>query len=187
MNIFLILSIIKLRGSTEVKEHLWFRGYDWKNLYLGKLKAPFFPKKGDNFDSRYCNAPEKMDPETEDRYRVIKGSQIFKDAFAEFYYFNRYSNKNNNENESGPLSNLVFKNPHLEYLKEEEIVYDRQPNFDKRSNNSNKIRENNIIGMNSIFGIGDEQYSFMKKLTNSRSTATLLKGYNKRSLSSAFQ
>ena len=26
-----------LRGPTEVKEHLWFRGYDWKNLYLGKL------------------------------------------------------------------------------------------------------------------------------------------------------
>ena len=31
-------------------------------------------------------------------------------------------------------------------------------------------------------GIGDEQYSFMKKLPSSRSTATLLKGYNKRPL-----
>ena len=35
---------------------------------------------------------------------------------------------------------------------------------------------------NIFFGIGDEQYSFMKKLPSSRSTATLLKGYNKRPL-----
>ena len=42
-----------LRGPTEVKEHPWFKGYDWKNLYLGNLKAPFMPKKGDNFDFHY--------------------------------------------------------------------------------------------------------------------------------------
>ena len=180
-----------LRGPTEVKEHLWFRGYDWKNLYLGKLRAPFLPKKGDNFDFRYCNAPEKMGPETEERYRLIRGSQKFKEGFLEFYYFNRYSNKNNNEinKERGSLSKLIFKNPHLEYLQKEEIEYDKESNFDKKSNYTHKIRENNI-GINSkngIFGIGDEQYSIMKKLPSSRSTATLLKEYNKRPLSSVFQ
>ena len=41
--------------------------------------------------------------------------------------------------------------------------------------------------MNNIFGIGDEQYSIMKKLPSSRSTTTLLKGYNRRALSSVFQ
>ena len=52
-----------------------------------------------------------------------------------------------------------------------------------------KLRENNngMNSKNSIFGIGDEQYSIMKKLPSSRSTTTLLKGYNRRPLSSVFQ
>lgn len=36
-----------LRGPTEVKEHLWFKDYDWKGLYLGKLVSPFIPKNAD--------------------------------------------------------------------------------------------------------------------------------------------
>ena len=36
-----------LRGCIEVKEHLWFKDFDWKGLYLYKLKAPFIPKQGD--------------------------------------------------------------------------------------------------------------------------------------------
>ena len=182
-----------LRGPTEVKEHLWFKGYDWKNLYLGNLKAPFVPKKGDNFDFRYCNAPEKMGMETEERYRLIKGSQKMKESFVAFYYFNRYdiNNKENNNNnkEGNSVLKLVMKNPHEQYLKEEE---------DENQNNERKIRMERITnynyfketsGMshkNIFFGIGDEQYSFMKKLPSSRSTATLLKGYNKKPLGNIF-
>ena len=180
-----------LRGPTEVKEHLWFKGYDWKNLYLGKIKAPFLPKKGDNFDFHYCNAPEKMGPETEERYRLIKGSQKFKEGFIGFYYFNRYSNKNTNKNnkEGNEKENTEFKNPHLEYLKEEEIKNEKKPNIERFAFFNVKLRENNngMNSKNSIFGIGDEQYSIMKKLPSSRSTTTLLKGYNRRPLSSVFQ
>ena len=178
-----------LRGPTEVKEHPWFKGYDWKNLYLGQLKAPFLPKKGDNFDYHYCNAPEKVDPEVEERYRLIKGSQKFKEGFLGFSYFNRYS-KNNKE--GNDITKLVFKNPHLEYLKNEDNENEKNENkinFDKFSNfNFNNFREtyNGINSKNSIFGIGDEQYSIMKKLPSSRSTTTLLKGYNRRPLSSGF-
>ena len=176
-----------LRGPTEVKEHLWFKGYDWKNLYLGKLKAPFLPKKGDNFDFNYCNAPEKIGPETEERYRLIKGSSKFKEGFLEFYYFNRYSNKNNitnskNNKEGNELIKIDFKNPHLKYLKEEENEKENKPKLDNFTNYNFYVREvnNGMNSKNSIFGIGDEQYSKMKKLPSSRSTATLLKGYNNR-------
>ena len=179
-----------LRGPTEVKEHPWFKDYDWKNLYLGNLKAPFLPKKGDNFDYNYCNAIEKFDAETEERYRLIKGSQKFKEGFLEFYYFNRYSNKKNEGNE---ITKLVFKNPHLEYLKTNDNDKD---NLNKKNenlirldkflgHNMNDLRENYMRAnsKNSIFGYKDD-YSFMKKLPSSRSTATLLKGYNRRPLSS---
>ncbi len=186
-----------LRGPTEVKEHLWFKNYDWKNLYLGKLKAPFLPKKGDNFDFHYCNAPEKIGMETEERYRLIKGSQKCKENFIGFYYFNRYDNSNNNmdiiENsnikEGKNVLKIVMKNPHLQYLKEEESEEKNERKMRiERITNYNFFKETSGMSHKNIFfGIGDEQYSFMKKLPSSRSTATLLKGYNKKPLGNAFQ
>ena len=195
-----------LRGPTEVKEHPWFKGYDWKNLYLGNLKAPFLPKKGDNFDFHYCNAPEKMGLETEERYRLIKGGQKYKEGFLNFHYFNRYGslinnsinkiNNNVNNNNTPTLNNnkdvlsLVLKNPHLQYLKEEEMDYDaneKKKRIDRITNYNYFKETNGMSHKNIFFGIGDEQYSFMKKLPSSRSTATLLKGYNRRPLGNVFQ
>ena len=82
-----------------------------------------------------------------------------------------------------------MKNPHLIYLKEEE---DEEKNERKmrieRITNYNFFKETSGMSHKNIFfGIGDEQYSFMKKLPSSRSTATLLKGYNKKPLGNAFQ
>ena len=193
-----------LRGPTEVKEHLWFKGYDWKNLYLGKLKAPFLPKKGDNFDFRYCNAPEKIGIETEERYRLIKGSQKLKECFEAFYYFNRYGNsdvnnivKENSDNynikinkEGRDVLKLVMKNPHEKYLKEEEMDNEKSETKKRieRITNYNFFKETSGMSHKNIFfGIGDEQYSFMKKLPSSRSTATLLKEYNKKPLGNILQ
>ena len=180
-----------LRGPTEVKEHPWFKGYDWKNLYLGNLKAPFLPKKGDNFDFHYCNEPEKMGAETEERYRTIKVSQKYKDGFLGFYLFNRFSNNPNDNNvEGNEILKLVVKNPHLKYLKEEKKENEKKINFDKFSYfNFINTRDSNMRmnSKNTILGIEDDQYSqysVMKKLPSSRSTATLLKGYNKKTLSS---
>ena len=84
------------------------------------------------------------------------------------------------------MENIEFKNPHLEYLKEEENKNIKTPTSERYIFFNDKLRETNI-GMNNIFGIGDEQYSIMKKLPSSRSTTTLLKGYNRRALSSVFQ
>ena len=194
-----------LRGPTEVKEHLWFKDYDWKNLYLGKLKAPFIPKKGDNFDFRYCNAPEKIGLETEERYRLIKGSQKLKESFIAFYDFNRYgnnnynyndviiSNNNNNDNSKNKdgkdILKLVMKNPHAQYLKEEKDNEKSEKEMRiERITNYNFFKETSGMSHKNIFfGIGDEQYCFMKKLPSSRSTATLLKGYNKKPLGNVVQ
>ena len=182
--------------QVQVKKNMvpqWFKGYDWKNLYLGNLKAPFMPKKGDNFDFHYCNAPEKMGLETEERYRLIKGSQKCKDNFIGFYYFNRYANNNTidleNIKEGKEVLKLVMKNPHLQYLKEEENEESKERKMRiERITNYNYFKETSGMSHKNIFfGMGDEQYSFMKKLPSSRSTATLLKGYNKRPLGNFVQ
>ena len=44
-----------LRGAREVKEHIWFKNFPWKDLYNRKLIAPYIPPNNDNFDYKYCN------------------------------------------------------------------------------------------------------------------------------------
>ena len=207
-----------LRGPTEVKEHLWFKNYDWKNLYLGKLISPFRPKNGDNFDFNYCNEPDKIGPATQERYYNIISSKKYKEEFISFYYFNRLSKNMRDLNKKED-----FKNPHLIYIEKE-----KEEN--KEKNNAIKapiIINNNIININNynFVNLGDkniksiknldneetdhsqsfikknnlliplngiiqgnmlkqeEQFSYIRKLSNFKSTQALLKGYNKRSSS----
>ncbi len=156
-----------LRGCIEVKEHLWFKDFDWKNLYLNKLKAPFIPKQGDNFDHKYCNALEKHGLNTIERYKKILNSDKYKEAFLDFNYFNRFYNSNNKKF----TNNKELKNPHLIFLEEDTNEKNKKENniFDK---NKDDIRSCNR------FLIGNDHYK-LRKLPSSNSSFTLLKGYNK--------
>ncbi|MCQ2816112.1 MAG: protein kinase [archaeon] len=83
-------------GAKEVKEHQWFNGFPWKDLYNMRLSSPFVPKSAENFDYKYCNAVEKLGVETQEKYANIMSSSNYRTAFEEYYYFNRLSNKNKN-------------------------------------------------------------------------------------------
>jgi protein kinase A len=48
-----------LNGPQEVKEHVWFKTYDWDSLLNKKFKSPFIPPKEDNFDAKYTNSEWK--------------------------------------------------------------------------------------------------------------------------------
>ncbi|MCQ2820719.1 MAG: protein kinase [archaeon] len=116
-------SRLGLRGAIEIKEHSWFKYYQWKELYQGKVKAPFIPKAADNFDSKYCNKKEKLGMETEERYSLLKkGGKILK-AFLNFNNFNREENEMENQNSS--YHKLKFKNPHEIYDKEESSNFNK--------------------------------------------------------------
>ena len=207
-----------LRGPTEVKEHLWFKNYDWKNLYLGKLISPFKPKNGDNFDFNYCNEPEKIGPATQERYYNIVTNKKYKDAGVDFNYFNRLAKDNRYLNNT-----QEFQNPHLIYIEKEQeekndktfeirapiiinnniininnynfvnigdktISKIKKINLDENTNNESFIKKNDLlIPLNGLlpdqFLKNEEQFSSIRKLSNFKSTQTLLKGYNKRSSS----
>ena len=156
-----------LRGSIEVKEHLWFKDFDWKGLYLYRLKAPFVPRQGDNFDHRYCNSQDKNGVNTLERYKNIMNSPKYKEAFFDFKYFNRFFkiNKNDDDNKK------EFKNPHLIFLEE-----DKNENENRLNNDRNN--KDDIKSWNNLFLIGNEHYK-LRKLPSSNSTFSLLKGYNK--------
>ena len=79
-------------GAKEVKNHLWFKNFPWKDLYNRKIPSPFIPRKGDNFDYNYCNAVEKLDVKTKERYEEILNRPDYKVIFNDYYYFDRMNN-----------------------------------------------------------------------------------------------
>ena len=97
-----------LHGAKEVKEHKWFKNYNWKDLYHKRLDSPFIPNGEDNFDFKYCNAVINPGVNTKERYEEILNSESYKTKFIDYFDFNRFSiNINLNIYE---LNN--FENPH---------------------------------------------------------------------------
>ena len=106
-----------LRGATEVKEHAWLKYYPWKDLYDKKIEAPFIPKVGDNFDAKYCNAPEKIGNDTKEKYDAYLRDENTKGIFRHFSYHNEENedipNKNSRiSNSSVYTKDIKFVNPH---------------------------------------------------------------------------
>ena len=48
-----------LNGPAEVKEHAWFKNYNWQHLENKLVKPSFIPPPGDNFDAKYTNSDWK--------------------------------------------------------------------------------------------------------------------------------
>ena len=54
-----------MNGPAEVKDHAWFKNFDWKVLESKVGKGPFDIPKGDIFDEKYVNSDWKdNDPES---------------------------------------------------------------------------------------------------------------------------
>ena len=51
-------------GAQDLKDHPWFKDFDWDSLFKKKLGSPFIPPVEDNFDAKYTNA-EWKDANTE--------------------------------------------------------------------------------------------------------------------------
>ena len=69
---------------NEVLSHPWFMGFDWDNCSKKKLRAPYIPKYGDNFDKNYCLQSNKIGTETMERYEKIMAKEEIQIIFKEF-------------------------------------------------------------------------------------------------------
>ena len=138
------------RGATEIKEHSWFKYYAWKDLYLGKIKSPFIPRPGDNFDYKYCNRPDQAGLNTKERYTKIKEGICYKTIFIDYFYFSREE-----QEKAGYDSNTnitICKNPHVVYYEENE---------GGSNDNDASIMNRNIFSSKST---DDEIYQEIKKM-----------------------
>ena len=72
-------------GIAELKNHLWFKNFDWESLYNKSMQAPFVPKKTGNYDKKYCELIEKNSETTLERYQEYMNQKNF------IYVFNGYT------------------------------------------------------------------------------------------------
>ena len=131
-------------GATEVKNHIWFKNYNWNDLYNKKLIAPFIPSNEDNFDYKYCNNVEKQGLKTKERYAEIAISDNYKTIFNSYLYFNRNDLKNKKEEND---NNNIYSNIH------EKMYISLNPHTRNRSvvtdfSNYRKFSNKNRFNMN---------------------------------------
>ena len=100
-------------GINEIKEHSWFKNINWDELLNKKMKSPFVPKDGDNFDKRYCEGVEHIDTQTKERYQYYKSKSKFKTLFLNYTFIREedkqeYTNNNNSfiNNNSNSMNNI---------------------------------------------------------------------------------
>jgi len=198
-----------LRGAQEVKEHPWLKYFTWKELYDKSLEAPFIPKLGDNFDSKYCNAPDKIGIDTKEKYENYLRNETFKDAFKGFTnnqidseeeskQMNRESylkqNKSNQNMVAGQsadkFKNLKFNNPHLNIsnLSMSTTNLNRDSSF--CLNQSSIENKNNISCINldsnkacNLTSVENKFLKMKKQAASSSSTSSLLRQYKMSNIS----
>ena len=122
------------KGIFEIKNHPWFKYYDWKGLYLKNIISPLIPSLiAFNFEK------EEIEDDLEisnypDKYNIMLNSADFNYKFDGFLYFNRYEKRMlNNENE--------YENPHQIY---EDIYIKEKKFFDelqKKEKEEKKIKK----------------------------------------------
>ena len=87
-------------GIKELKTHPWFAKYDWLNLYNKKMIAPYIPKKGKNFDIKYCESYDKISNSTFERYKGYMRKNDYMKIFEGYTYFYNDLPSNTVENET---------------------------------------------------------------------------------------
>jgi len=110
-------------GDSEVKNHLWFKGFSWDKLYRRELQSPYIPEEETN---KGINYTMPIDNEMVKRYKKIMNSKEYKVAFKKFLFFNLYD-KN--------LYNEKYKNPHEVY--EEQLIQKNKIYDDGKLENEN--------------------------------------------------
>ena len=146
---------------NEVINHSWFNDFDWENCSNKKLKAPYLPKYGDNFDKNYCLQSNKIGTETLERYGKIMSKENIHLIFKEFncnqipkelkgytekkIKDNNFMANNNNNNISSNMSTTsISRNNKIENKQNNMMAYYNNMNMINRNILKNKIINNDI-------------------------------------------
>ena len=112
-------------GILDIKEHPWIKYFNWKDLYLQKMNAPYLPDFYENMDNTFIYPTDKKGLKTVERYMKIKKSQKYLYVFKLYEYYDRRKDKN------------------IKTLIEEENILNKKEN--------NNTKNNESMNINSIF------------------------------------
>ena len=153
---------------NEVIDHPWFDDFDWNNCALKKLKAPYVPKFGDNFDKNYCLQSNKIGTETIERYSKIMSKENIHLIFREFNCstipkeLKGYNNKKTKENMYG--NNNVSSNMSTTSISRNNKNENKHNNLRAYNNKMNKNMIKNKILNNDIESILYRNHNINKSI-----------------------
>jgi len=128
-------------GVSELKNHSWFKDFDWDNLYNKKMSAPFVPKKSGNYDRKYCEAIEKISDTTLERYQTYIRKKNFKLIFQGYTFVNPELLQSNIEMTTNITTN---SKPNKPPIKQISSIVNNKKNL-ILDNNNLKIHANNEV------------------------------------------
>jgi hypothetical protein len=74
-------------GISELKNHPWFKDFNWHELQEGRMEAPYVPSQTvDNFDQNHVNNQEWKDLEQVKEYELLLQHQSTQKLFQGYFY-----------------------------------------------------------------------------------------------------
>ena len=144
-------------GIREIKNHLWFQDIDWDELLMKKIKSPFVPKEGDNFDKKFCEASDNfgdIDSNIKNKYNDFMATKEFKNLFWNYTYIR--------EEEKDKVMEKYYKNNNNQQRKSYTKIIQGDKRYPLRINNN--IQNKNIVNIN---------IQSNNKITTSKSSSNL--------------
>ena len=148
-------------GVNDLKNHIWYKNYDWDSLYKKTLVAPFIPPKGGNYDKKYCEAVEKHSQETLERYQGYRDKKNFGHLFEGYTYINYdlIQNTSPNESKTRITTNSKYTKPAIstnpsannEKRKNSKLYSPLFQKLDPVSNTQKKNKFNGSINIKNIY------------------------------------
>lgn len=126
-------------GISDLKNHRWFKDFDWDGLYNKTIPSPFIPKSSGNYDKKYCEGVEKINTETKDIYQLIMQRDDYVSLFNSYTYINteeknmiinQYREKAIENQAISPSGNLrTSKETPLSFTRNNSLLFKTKSNF----------------------------------------------------------
>ena len=146
-------------GIKEIKEHSWFKNINWEELLNKKMKSPFVPKDGDNFDKRYCEGIEPIDTQTKERYQYYKSKSKFRTLFLNYTFIREEDKQEYNESISSNINSTNINSINSMTNIHSFSILNNKNNRNKNANSYfNQIdKENNDDNLNIIYNENEDE------------------------------
>ena len=155
---------------NEVICHPWFNNFDWENVEKKKIKAPYVPKLGDNFDKKYCLQSNKIGTDTMERYKKIMMEDNYNSIFKQFNCtkipdeLKGFSSQKINDSIYGLNNNNITSNISTTSISRNNKNDNKQNNLNNLIGHNNLIKKNKAENKNKIDKNNEEYNVFDKEL-----------------------